>query len=141
MTMAERVELLTAEQRAFLQAGCERDGVTEPMSAEVMADPWLFNVSYPMVARVLALEAELAELRAATPAENDQWQWGVHTVNLEHPDDPEFEGDEWHGTEANARKWLHTPRQGPVRMSLIRRRPAKPPGPVETVEESPDDRR
>jgi hypothetical protein len=30
----------------------------------VMADPWLFNVSYPMVARVLALEAEVADRRA-----------------------------------------------------------------------------
>jgi hypothetical protein len=67
--MAERLVLLTDEQRASLWATCEQAGATEPVTGELLAHPYRCNVDYTLVARLLAVEAELAVSRAALDLE------------------------------------------------------------------------
>lgn len=65
------------------------------------------------------------------------WEWGIRVTQGGPPQgDPPVVSHEWWGDEATAREWL-MPRQGHCVLELVRRRPARPAGPVEPVPDEP----
>lgn len=77
-----------------------------------------------------AAEAEKIDTAMSDKIDSQQdWEWGVR--ESQPWDDTVADSDVWHGSEAKARYWVTVKRQGPCTLTLIRRRPAVPPGPVE----------